>query len=425
VAHTVSANTDRPVLSEAPAVRKKSSAFLILWLAAVAACKRQTQEPTAAADTRVLVALQPVKVQPVTRTVEVVGTLYGDEEAALAAKVPGRIAAIEHDVGDAVAPAAVLARVETADYELAVAQKQAALQAALAELGLQELPARDFDVAQVPAVQKATIEASNAEQRWQRAEAMFAEKPPLITEQEHADLRTAWLSAVASRELAVTESRARLALAAVRAAELAQSQKALADTAVAAPAGGPWRVGRRRIAVGDYVKEGDALFDVVDPDPIKFRAAVHERWSAAVRKGQKVAVEVPSGTEPVAGVVDRIAPVADAKKRTFEVEIRIDNAAGRLIPGGFARGAIATHIDPEVVFVPQDAVVTALGLSKVFTVKDGKAVEHKVTTGVHDGAFLEVTKGDLAPGDQVVTSGAARLAEGVAVRTAGRAGDGK
>lgn len=406
-------------------MRKNSSAFLILWLAAVTACKRQAQESAVTAETRVLVSLQPVKVQPMTRTVQVVGTLYGDEEAVLAAKVPGRIAVIEHDVGDNVGPAAVLARVETADYELAVVQKQAALQAALAELGLQALPAREFEVEKVPAVQKAQIEAKNAEQRWQRAEAMFAEKPPLITEQEHADLRTAWLSAVASRELAVTEARARLALAAVRAAELAQSQKALADTAVAAPAGGPWRIGKRLVAVGDYVKEGEALFHVVDPDPIKFRADVHERWSAAVAKGQRVAVEVPSASEPIAGVVDRIAPVADEKKRTFEVEIRIENAAGQLLPGGFARGAIATHVDPAVVFVPQDAVVTALGLSKVFTVKDGKAVEHKVTTGVHDGAFLEVTKGDLAPGDQVVTSGAARLAEGVAVRTAARAGDGK
>jgi RND family efflux transporter MFP subunit len=123
--------------------------------------------------------------------------------------------------------------------------------------------------------------------------------------------------------------------------------------------------------------------------------------------------------------VDRIAPAADERKRTFEVEIHIDNAAGRLLPGGFARGAIETRVDPEVVFVPQDAVVVALGLSKVFTVKDGKAVEHKVTTGVHDGAFLEIRKGDLSRGDQVVTSGAARLAEGVPVRTADKAGDGK
>jgi HlyD family secretion protein len=406
-------------------VRKKSSAFLILLLVAAAACKRQVQEPAATADARVLVSLQPVKVQPMTRTVDVVGTLYGDEEAMLAAKVAGRIAATLHDVGDTVGPAEVLARVETADYELAVAQKQAALQAALAELGLDALPAGEFEVDKVPAVVRASIEAKNAEERWHRAEAMFAEKPPLITEQEYADLRTAWQSALASRELAVTEARAKVALAAVRAAELAQSKKALADTAVAAPAGGPWRVGKRLVAVGDYVKEGNPLFQVVDPDPIKFRADVHERWSAAVVKGQRVVVQVPSAAEPLVGVVDRIAPAADERKRTFEVEIHIDNTAGRLLPGGFARGAIETRVDPEVVFVPQDALVTALGLGKVFTVKDGKAVEHRVTTGVHDGAFLEIAKGDLARGDQVVTSGAARLAEGVPVRTADKAGDRK
>jgi len=124
-------------------------------------------------------------------------------------------------------------------------------------------------------------------------------------------------------------------------------------------------------------------------------------------------------------VVDRIAPAVDDRKRTFLVEIRIDNAEGLLRPGGFARGEIETHVDPEVVFVPQDAIVVALGLSKVFTVKDGKAVEHKVTTGAHDGSFLEVANGDLMPGDEVVVRGAARLAQGMAVQVEPLPGGGK
>lgn len=416
---------DRPVGIETQrhAVRKNlpSTAILALVLA-LSACQRRVEAPAVGADTRVLVTLQPVKVQPVPRTVEVVGTLYGEEEVVLAAKVAGRIAAVEHDLGDSVPGGTVIARVELADYELAVAQKQAALQAALAELGLRDLPAGEFDVDKVPAVAKAGIEAANAEARWRRAKAMFAEKPPLMTEQEHADMETAWQTASASRDLAATEARAKLAMAGVRGAELAQSRQALADAAISAPPGGPWRVGKRLVAVGDYVKEGAAALRVVDTDPIKFRADVPERWSTSVHKAQKVVVEVPSASQPFAGVVDRIAPVADDRKRTFQVEIRIDNAEGKLLPGGFARGAIETHVDPAVVFVPQDAVVIALGLSKVFTVKDGKAVEHKVTTGMHDGAFLEVVKGDLAPGDQVVTSGAARLAEGVPVNVAPPAG---
>jgi multidrug efflux pump subunit AcrA (membrane-fusion protein) len=89
------------------------------------------------------------------------------------------------------------------------------------------------------------------------------------------------------------------------------------------------------------------------------------------------------------------------------------------MPGGFASGQVLTHRDRGVIFVPQDAVVVALGQGKVFTVVDGKAVEHKVTTGAHDGVFLEVVKGDLTATDQVVVSGAGRLAGGVPVTVAG------
>lgn len=392
------------------------AAIAVTILFAPAACRREVQAPAAAADGRVAIRLQAVLVEPLVRSVEVVGTLHGDEEVTVAAKVAGRIAAVGRDTGDVVPPGAELARVESFDYELAVAQKQAALQAALAEIGLQALPEGTFDPEQVPLVARAAVEAKNAEARFRRAEAMFAEIPPLITEQEHADLQTTMQSAAAGHAAAVTGARATLAVAAQRAAELAVSRKALADTVLAAPPGGPWRVARRVVAVGDYVREAANTFELVDADPIEFRAEVPERWSLAVRKGQRVQVEVPSGGGPRTGTVVRIAPVVDPRKRTFLVEIELPNGDDRLLPGGFARGAIETHTDPAVVFVPQDAVVVALGQSKVFTVKDGKAVEHKVTTGTHHGAFLEIVAGDLAPGDEVVVGGAAKLAAGVPVR---------
>jgi RND family efflux transporter MFP subunit len=397
-------------------VRKQlPAAFVMTILFALGACQRQTAAAPASEDPRIPVALQPVKVQPWPRTLEVVGTLRGDAQSTIAAKVAGRVERVAVDVGDTVASGAMLAKVETADYELALAQREAALKASLAELGLTELPDATFDVEKVPAVVKASIEAANAEARFQRAAAMFAEKPPLVTEQEHADAAAAAAAARASHDVAVIDARSRAAMCGVRAAELALGKKALADAAIDAPAGGPWRVGRRHVDVGDWVHDGTALFDLVDTDPIRFRADVPERWSAEVKIGLRAQVEVPSAKAPVAGVVRRIAPVVDVRKRTFVVEIAIDNAQGLLMPGGFAQGRIELRVDPAVVFVPQDAVVAALGASKVFTVKDGKAVEHKVAVGVHDGSFVELAQGDVGPGDQVVVSGAARLATGVPV----------
>src|SRR5262249_5074221 len=160
---------------------------------------------------------------------------------------------------------------------------------------------------------------------------------------------------------AVADAKAKYAEALLRSAELAMSEQALADTAIRAPAGSDgYRVAERFVSVGEDVREGTQMFRLVDLDPIKFHADVAERHAQEVRIGQPVDVEVPSGASPFHGEIVRISPQVDRMKRAFRVEIRIANPDGVLLPGGFARGRIRTHIDPNVLFVPQDAVVVAL-----------------------------------------------------------------
>jgi membrane fusion protein, multidrug efflux system len=400
-----------------------ASAFLLLVLAAPA-CRRAPVQTPPPADTAVRVQVQPVVVKAVPRAIDVVGTLFGNEEATVSARTAGRVVEISRDVGDTVAADEVLARIDPTDYQLALAQKEAWLQSDLAQLGLTRVPEQGLEVDKVPAVMRARFEVKNAEARFKRGEAMFAEKPPLITEQEHADLRTTWDVASSAADLAATEARARFAQVLVRVNEVALARQELADATVRTPAvpgggdGRSWHIARRLVAVGEYMREGTAMFRLVALDPIKFRADVPERFSAAVQKGMAASVSVAAFAQPFTGRITRIAPQIDAGKRTFLVEIQVDNADARLLPGGFARGAIGYRTDERVVFVPQDAIVVALGQSKVFTIKDGKAVEHKVATGVHDGAYIEIG-GDLGGATEVITSGAARLAKGTAVTVAG------
>src|SRR5436309_3356728 len=76
----------------------------------------------------------------VQRTVDVVGTLFGEEDATISNKVNGKIIAIYHDVGDRVGPGEPLAQLLKNDYLLDLNQKRAALLETLAKLGLNELP---------------------------------------------------------------------------------------------------------------------------------------------------------------------------------------------------------------------------------------------------------------------------------------------
>src|SRR5688500_12939465 len=145
--------------------------------------------PTTAPAT---VTTAPVKVDSAQRTVDVPGTLYGDEEATISAKVSGRVVAVYHDVGDRVKPGQPLAHIQTRDYELARSQRQLAVRESLSKLGLTAFPEGDFNAEQIPTVRKAKLEAQNAEARFNRGRQLYEQQPPRLSEQEYADLRTAW-----------------------------------------------------------------------------------------------------------------------------------------------------------------------------------------------------------------------------------------
>ena len=114
------------------------------------------------------------------------------------------------------------------------------------------------------------------------------------------------------------------------------------------------------------------------------------------------------------GSVSRINPQIDPANRTFQVEILVANARHLLRPGGFARGRVQTRMQDDVVFVPQESVVTFAGVNKVFTVKGDKAAEVPIELGDRDGDEVEVLKG-LRGTESVVVSGTSKLAAGMPV----------
>src|SRR5262245_27798551 len=76
----------------------------------------------------VVVTLGSTTLEPVERTVFVIGTLEGEEELELSAKASGRIVGIWKDLGDRIGPGERLAQIDRKDYELAVEQARRALE---------------------------------------------------------------------------------------------------------------------------------------------------------------------------------------------------------------------------------------------------------------------------------------------------------
>jgi membrane fusion protein (multidrug efflux system) len=222
--------------------------------------------------------------------------------------------------------------------------------------------------------------------------------------------------------VAARVARGRVAEARSKQADLAIKEHALAETAVCAPAPpaveprerGRYGVAKRMVSVGEYVTTGTPLFRLVADRTLRFRASAPERFLKEVELGQTVRVRSETSTEPAEGKVFRINPEVNRVNRTFEIEVELENPDGRLHAGSFGEGDVVVGVEPQALFAPQDAVVTWLGTSRLFTVRDGRAVEATVKVGVRHGARVQIVEG-LAPGAQVVVGGATRLTNGARV----------
>lgn len=389
---------------------------------ATGGCERKgsTGRPGVDSSSPVPVVLRQARVQGVQRKIEVVGTLYGDEDTTVSAKVPGKIVELTCDMGDRIKSGDKLAQIETTDYELAVTQRQLAVRESLAKVGLTQLPTDPFDPASVPTVLRAKVQAANAEAKFNRGKMLFEQPSPRISQQEFDDLRTALEVAQRDYDVAVLTARAVVEEARARQGDLLVAKQRLRDASVTAPppvsneAGRTYTVAARMFSVGEYVKEGDRLYRLVDDSIVKLRAAVPERYADQIKVGQKVTIQVESATRQGIGQIARINSQIDPASRTFEIEVVVPNADRAFKPGAFARAFIQTHIDEGVVFVPREAVLSFAGVSKVFLVADGKAREVRVDLGDFQGDWVEIIKG-LKEGEAVVVEGTNKLATGVPV----------
>jgi membrane fusion protein, multidrug efflux system len=348
--------------------RRCSSLVLALTLVVVPACNRPGSPPAAAAepDTRapIPVTLATVTVQPSARLVNFVGTLYGNEEVTLSSQVEGQIKALTVDLGDTVQAGQVVAQIDDDQLQARLRETEAMLAKAQAD----EARGRQLLARQV------------------------------ISPQEYESMKTHAAVAQAQRDtLTVT----------------------IRHTRVVSPITGA--VARRVVSVGEYVRPGSQLFNLVAEDPVKLRGDVPERYATELQVGQTVQVHVDAfPTAVFEGRLARISPASNPQNRSVGVEVLVANPERLLKPGFYANGAVVTRTDDRALMIPQDALITFAGVTKVFVVHDAVARQREVRPGSRGtGGLVEITDG-LAPDEQVATSGLNRLEDGaaVAVRTA-------
>jgi RND family efflux transporter MFP subunit len=406
------------VLIQEKGSRSLFLAALVVAAALAAACansqaKDEAQtasnsQPTAT-PTPVDVATAPAITRNLRRDVEVVGSFAADEEVVVSAQAAGELSQLNVDFGGYVSQGQVIATIDQRDAKLKVEQAEATLKQTVARLGMKE--GEKFD-----SNQNADVRVAKSQLDWAKLELDRSVK--LI---EKGDIpRSSYDEKVTNHNLAQARYQAALdsvnqQLAAVeqQKAALALAKKALADTVVRSPISGA--VKEKHASRGSYLMVNGKIVTLVKINPLRLRADIPESSVAAVRTGQTINVTVDAfPNRTFTGRVVRIGPSLDEKTRALTVEAEVANSGNLLRPGMFAKSRLITSANAPAVMVPQRAVVTVAGLSKVFVIESGKAVERVVKTGATDGDLIEIVEG-VKDGETVATSNLDKLVTGTAV----------
>ena len=125
--------------------------------------------------------------------------------------------------------------------------------------------------------------------------------------------------------------------------EILASGKAEYNVPILSPVGGV--VTRKNVYEGQYVAEGEVMFEVADLSHVWVQAQVYEDQFSALKLGQAVEARVEAYPgETFRGKIAFIAPALSPTTRTVDVRYDLNNADYRLRPGMFATVTLNTPV---------------------------------------------------------------------------------
>lgn len=396
-------------------MRSSHLAFSALLAVGLAGCGRQQAVQSRRDSGPIEIRTAPVVVRQMQRIVDAVGTLFPFDEVIVSAEIEGRVDEVPVDLGDGVGQGQVLARISEEEQRYLVAQTEAQLRQALERLGLKSENEKVRDIRETPDVRRAQAELYDAQQRYKRVRELVDQGVGSAQDLDGAEARFKALQAAYDSSLYQTRN---LIQEVERfRAVLDLQRKKLRDATVRAPFAG--FIKERQVTVGLYVRPNTPLFSLVKTDPIRLRAEIPERMAPWVKVGQSADVWVEAyGERKFQGRIWRMSPTVDQSKRTFVVEVLIQNPASDLKPGSFARARVQTSHVEEVSLVPLRAVNYVLGSNKVYVVRNQRVEAREVKLGDRFDQDVEILDG-VRVGEQVATTQLGRLDTGSQVRVAG------
>jgi RND family efflux transporter MFP subunit len=320
------------------------------------------------------------------------GTLEAYAEFVAAPKIGGIVKRLTLDLGDNVARGQVIAKLDNAEFLQAIAQAEADLKVAEANLG------------------EANSLLKIAERELKRID----------------QLSTRGVSSASQRDTAAAEQLAKKAHVQVTLAQVARAQAQLETARIRlgyTEVIADWESDKaQRLVAERYVDEGETvsantpLLKIVALDPVTAVIFVTEKEYSGLKIGQQASLTTDAFRDRAfSGVIKRIAPVFREATRQARIEVEVDNPDLQLKPGMFVRAKVTLEQLDEATVVPIQALTRRDEQDGVFVLsEDGHRVLWRaVTPGIQQDEYLQVVGEGLQ--GRVVVLGQQLLDNGSAV----------
>ena len=321
----------------------------------------------------ILITTRQAQITDLPIWLQTVGNVRSLSVPTLAAEVEGRITMVSADTGDAVEAGQTLAETDTSTLIL----EQQAAQAGLDRLN---------------------VHIANGERRVDRYQTLSSRNLASQTQLDDA-----------SEQLAAYRADYKAAVA-----RLAIVEDSLDKSRIIAPVDGV--IQQRHISTGDFVKRGDALFEITRPELLQAWLPYPEAVALKIRIGQTVKIYSPlTPGEFVMGEITQLQPSVGSGSRAVMAIVDLENP-GKLRPNATLSAIVLIETLERAVMIPVISVVRRPVGELVYVINGDKAEARLVTIGHHEAGLVEITSG-LSGGETIAADGAAFLTDGALVIT--------
>ena len=325
--------------------------------------ERNTAEKMAAVATErppVNVVLLDVNPTTLEDRINLPGVIEPWEKLSVLSKIHGTVIKVEVSEGDKVTKGQAIARIDPADFRIAVDSARASYEL--------------------------------AEANYKRLASLF--------EQE----------IIAKAEIDKLKAQVKTSKAALENADLM-----LARCTITAPISGVIR--RLDAKEGLLLGVSDPVAEILQVDRVKAVVGIPESDVALVKNIKEVHLTIQAlDNKEVVGRHHFLASSPENGARLYRLELSIDNEDNLIMPGMFVRAQLVKRVIHDAVAVPLFTVIKSEDQKFVFVEKDGVAKKQPVELGIMEDWLVQITKG-LSPGNRVVIEGHRDIDDGHKLNT--------